>query len=68
MRLNLGAPAAIVELEGGVEMPIRAVGVDLASGIPVVAHDGVTKRLQGKPGCGPEETERQKAQGSRDKT
>ena len=47
VRLDLGSAAAIVELESGIDVAIRTVGVNLASCRLTVAHDRVTKRLQG---------------------
>src|SRR5271165_1040008 len=45
VRLDLRPPATVIELEGGVNVPIRTEGVNFASCIPAVAYDRVPKRL-----------------------
>src|SRR5271169_1401131 len=68
MRLNLGAAAAIIELECGVNLPTRTVGVHLRSCRVAIAYDRVTQGLLGSSvGC-PQQRGGKNEKGERDDT
>src|SRR5258707_13813308 len=63
MRFDFRAAAAVVELEGRIDMPTRSVGVHFTSSTSAVAHDGVAKCLQGNRVSGPEEGDNEEENG-----
>jgi len=66
--LDFGSAASIVELECRIDVAICTVGVNLTSCRLAVAHDRVTKRLQGDGVGGRQQEGRKKENGKRCET